>query len=143
MEFRFHDHGQITPRVRWLAQRKARLLDRRLERVQEDLKVLDVTVGQRVRDDAYVAKLVLTIPNRTLAASGVGVAATAALRLAFDELEAQLDTTLAKVRGVGQLRRRRLAWRRPSARLAQQEALIEQEEVAAESGGANEMAAGE
>lgn len=135
MQFRFHDHDQITAQVRWLARKKGHLLDRRLTRVQEDLKALDVRVEQRAHDNAYVAKLVLSIPDRTLAASGVGAAATAALRQAFDDLNDQLDTALAKVRGIGLRRRRQLAWRRPSARLARQEAAIEEEEAAAEAAG--------
>ena len=49
MQLRFHDHGEITARVRWLARRKGRLLDRRLRNVQDDLKALGVTVDRRAR----------------------------------------------------------------------------------------------
>lgn len=57
--------------------------------------------------------------------------ATAALRAAFDDLEDKLAVYLARVREEPLIRRRQLAWRRPSARLAREEA-EEDEAVATE-----------
>jgi ribosome-associated translation inhibitor RaiA len=129
MEFRLHDHGQITDEVRAIVEHKAQLFERRLEDIAEDLKALDATVEYRHRDDTYIAKLVLAIPDRTLAARGEGPTAEGALGRAFDDLGDELDEALAKRRGEPRIRRQQLAWRLPSAQLAAEEAEIEELEA--------------
>lgn len=128
MQYRFHDHGQITDAVRATAMQKAQAVERRLTHIADDLQDLDVTVEYRHHDDTFIAKVVLAIPAHTLPAHGEAPTAAGALGLAFDDINDQLDEALAKMRGEPRIRRQQLAWRLPSAQLARDEAAVERAE---------------
>jgi hypothetical protein len=99
MQVRYHDHGQITDEVHRVVGHELRVVERRLEDIAYDLKVLGVTVEHHPRDDTYTARLVLELPNRTLAAAGHGTRRGMAVRDAFRDLGDELDVYLAKLRG--------------------------------------------
>jgi len=132
MQFRMHDHGTITEDVQRLIERKSRLLQRRLTHVDDGLKSLDVAFARRRRDSAYIAKLVLSIPDHVLAVRGDGPTLPSALDAAFDALGDRLDETMAKMTRVPLIRRQQLAYRRPSEQRDGEEAEIEQLEEAEE-----------
>lgn len=134
MQFRMHDHGTITEDVQRLIERKSRLLQRRLIHVHDGLKSLDVAFARRRRDSAYIAKLVLTIPDHVLAVRGDGPTLPSALDAAFDALGDRLDETMAKVGRVPLIRRQQLAYRRPSVQRNDEEKEAEQLEEADEIG---------
>ena len=134
MRFRLHDHDTITEDVRLLIERKSRLLRRRLTHVRAGLKSLDVAFARRRRDGAYIAKLVLTIPDRVLAVRGDGPTLPSALDAAFDALGDRLDEIMAKMGRVPLIRRQQLAYRRPSEQVAREEAEAEEREAADEIG---------
>jgi hypothetical protein len=97
--------GNGSERVRQLVERELRVLESRLANVQDDLKELDVTVRQRQRDASWSARIVLRVPGKEIAVSGVGPSRPAALRDAFPHLRDRLDEHLAKLRGEPAIRR--------------------------------------
>jgi hypothetical protein len=129
-----HDHGTMTDDVQRLIERKSRALQRRLIQVADDLRELDVAFARRRRDGAYIAKLVLTIPDRVLAVRGDGPTLPSALDAALDALGDRLDENLAKRDRVPLIRRQQLAYRRPSDQLDREEAATEELEEADEIG---------
>ena len=114
MQIRYHDLA-VTG-VQDVVEHEVETVERRLEDVADDLKLLDVTVEHYERSDTYTARLVLQIPNRTIAARrDGGKTASEAVRKAFDDLRDQLDEHLAKLRGEKQIRdeQRKPAWQAP------------------------------
>jgi hypothetical protein len=134
MQFRMHGQVTITEDVQLLIKHKSRLIQRRLIHVRDDLKALDVAFARRHRDGAFIAKLVLTIPDRILAVRGDGPTLPSALDEAFDALGDRLDENLARLGRVPLIRRQQLAYRRPSEQMHSEEAQVEMLEEADEIG---------
>jgi ribosome-associated translation inhibitor RaiA len=112
MRYRFHDHGNITEPLHRVVERKSRLLDKHLQHVADDLKLLDVTVEHHLRSDTYTTKLVLRVLDRELVAANQAKTIPQSARGAFDDLLDQLDEFLAKLRREPEIRdeRRKPAW---------------------------------
>lgn len=125
MQYRLRDQDQFTDDLRAVVERKSRQIDRRLTDVRDELKSLDVAITRGRRDRTYAAKLVLTLPDHILAASGDGPTAANAVIEAFDALADRLDEQMAKMERVPLIRRQQLAYRRPSAQVASEEAEVE------------------
>lgn len=99
MNVRYHDHGTITEAGRRVVEREAAMLDRRLMNIQEDLRVLDVTIEEHLRDGSVTAKINLHVLDQSISASGTGAHDDTALRLALGRLEDGLARFMAKLRG--------------------------------------------
>jgi ribosome-associated translation inhibitor RaiA len=112
MRYRFHDHGNINEPLRRVVEQKSRLLDKHLQHVQDDLKLLDVTVDHHLRSDTYTTRLVLRVLDREIAAANQAKTIPQSARGAFDDLFDQLDEFLAKLRREPEIRdeRRKPAW---------------------------------
>ncbi len=99
MNVRYHDHGTITDAGRRVVEREAAILDRRLADIQEDLRILDVTIDEHVRDGTFTAKLNLHVLDQSIRVTGNGPRDDSALRVAFGRLDDGLGRYLAKLRG--------------------------------------------
>lgn len=99
MNVRYHDHGTITDAGRHVVEREAAMLDRRLADIEEDLRVLHVTIEQHLRDGTFTAKLNLHILDQSITVNGNGPRDDSALRIAFGRLDDGLGRFLAKLRG--------------------------------------------
>jgi hypothetical protein len=97
MRLRLHDHGLISDEVRRIVDHESHAIDRRLTRIDPDLKLLDVRLDHQLRSDTLNARLVLHILDREVAAHGHGETAGQALRQAFANLNDQMDEFLAKL----------------------------------------------
>jgi hypothetical protein len=105
MNVRYHDGQQLNNDAKSVLEQRVRSLDRRLSRVAEDLKFLDVTIEQHLRDQSYTAKLVLRVPNHEMAAAGDGTTQSMALRDAFDDLLDEVGRYRAKIGNLPAIRR--------------------------------------
>jgi hypothetical protein len=95
----------MTGEVHRVAERRIKQLDHRLVEIQDDLKFLDISIRQHLRDNTWTAKLVLWVPSAELAATGEGSRRETALNDAFDDLLDEVAVYLAKLRGVPSMRR--------------------------------------
>jgi ribosome-associated translation inhibitor RaiA len=105
MRIRYHGNGQITNGVRYATERAVESIDRRLARMNDDLKSLDVTVTHHERDNTYSARLVLRVPGHELPAAGHGMRRDAAVRDAFADLNDVLERYLTRLRREPAIRR--------------------------------------
>jgi ribosome-associated translation inhibitor RaiA len=99
-----HDHGLIDDEVERIVERKASRLDRRLEHVDPELKLLDVGLDHHLRTETIDAKLILNVLDRQLVAHGRAEKSEQALREAFDNLEDKLEEFLARLRREPEIR---------------------------------------
>lgn len=105
MNVRYHDQGTITDAGRRVIDREAVILDRRLADIENDLRVLDVTVDEHLRDGSFTAKLNLHVLGQSITVTGNGPRDDSALRIAFGRLDDGLGRFLAKLRGEPSQRR--------------------------------------
>jgi hypothetical protein len=105
MNTRFHGEGTATTQVTRVVERAARRLETRLESFAEDLRYLDVTTEHHLRDDSFTARVVLSLPDDKIAATGHGPRGDVAVRDAFDDLFDRVESYLARLRGEPEIRR--------------------------------------
>lgn len=112
MRLRYYGADATQDSVQRITERETKVLDRRLAKIADDLKLLDITLDHHTRDDNYTAKLVLRILERNIAASNTGTTREMALRGAFDDLNDQLDKFMAKLRSEPAIRneQRKVDW---------------------------------
>jgi ribosome-associated translation inhibitor RaiA len=108
MRIRYHDLGVSQDKVNHIVEREIRILEKKLADLEDDLKLLDITIEHLQRSDTYVAKLHLRIPGPDIVAKGEGQNPAQALRDAFDDLYDELDRQLAKWRNEPFIRRARI-----------------------------------
>lgn len=99
MRVRYRNQDDLSDAARQVIEREAARLSTRLPHVGDDLKVLNVSVEQQLRDGSRTITLHLNMPGRDLAATGRGPRDDTALRDAFQDLDDQLARHLAKLRG--------------------------------------------
>jgi hypothetical protein len=105
MNVRFHGHGRLTGEADEVVQRELERLNRRLSMINDDLRMLDVTVHRLHRDGSHEARILLQVPNQQIVTTGTGTTRPAALRDAFGDLDRALETWLAHLRGEAAVRR--------------------------------------
>jgi ribosome-associated translation inhibitor RaiA len=112
MRIRFHDHGNIRRPLREVVEEKTRLIEERLQNIEDDLKSLDVTVEHHMRSDSYTTRLLLQARGDKLYATNHAKELGESARGAFDDIYDQLDVYLAKLRREPDIRdeRRKPAW---------------------------------
>ena len=112
MRYRYHDHGNIRRPLVEVVEEKAKLLEKRLHNIEDELKSLDITAEHHMRSDSYTTKLRLTVLNQQLVASNHGKELPESARGAFDDLFDQLEVFLARLRREPEIRdeRRKPAW---------------------------------
>lgn len=99
MRVRYRNQDNLSDAARQFVERETDKLSTRLPHVGDDLKLLNVSVEQHLRDGSHTANLRLSMPGRELAAAGHGARDDTALRDAFADLGDQLNRHLAKLRG--------------------------------------------
>ncbi|MCS7050099.1 MAG: HPF/RaiA family ribosome-associated protein [Thermomicrobium sp.] len=107
MRIRYHDLGVSQDKVNHIVEREMRILERKLADLEDDLKMLDITIEHLQRSDTYVARLHLRLPGPDIAAKGEGQNPAQALRDAFSDLYDALERQLAKIRNEAFIRRAR------------------------------------
>uniref|UniRef100_A0A7C5VXC3 Ribosome-associated translation inhibitor RaiA n=1 Tax=Thermomicrobium roseum TaxID=500 RepID=A0A7C5VXC3_THERO len=108
MRIRYHDLGVSQDKVNHVVEREIRILEKKLADLEDDLKLLDITLEHQQRSNTYVARLLLKIPGPDIAAKGEGQNPAQALRDAFADLYDELERQLAKIRNEPFIRRARL-----------------------------------
>ncbi len=108
MRIRYHDLGVSLDKVNHIVEREMRILEKKLADLDDDLKLLDITLEHMQRSDTYIARLHLRIPGPDIAARGEGQNPAQALRDAFADLYDELERQLAKIRNEPFIRRARL-----------------------------------
>lgn len=99
MRIRYRNTEATSDPIRKVVEREASKLDSRLAHVEDDLRMLSVSMEHHMRDDSRTASLRLSLPGQELVAAGRGPRDDTALRDAFADLQDRLDTYLAKLRG--------------------------------------------
>lgn len=99
MNVRYRDRGTITDAGRRVVEREASILDRRLADIDEDLRLLDISIEEHLRDGTFTAKLNLHVLDQSISVTGNGPRDDSALRIAFGRLDDGLGRFLAKLRG--------------------------------------------
>jgi hypothetical protein len=112
MRYRFHGHETAREPLHEVVGKKSRLLDRRLNHIPNDLRMLDVKVEHHLRSDTYTTKLILYVFDQQLVAAHWAKTIPESARGAFDDLYDQLDEFLAKLRREPEIRdeQRKPAW---------------------------------
>lgn len=108
MRIRFHDLGVSQEKVNHVVDREMRILEKRLAHLDDDLKMLDITLEHKQRSDTYIARLHLRLPGPDIIARGEGQNPAQALRDAFADLYDALERQLAKERNEPFIRRARI-----------------------------------
>jgi ribosome-associated translation inhibitor RaiA len=112
MRYRYHDHGNINDPLREVVEHRSRMLDKRLQHIEDELKLLDIHVEHHLRSDTYTVALNLHVLDRQIPVTNQAKTIPEAARGAFDDLLDKLDAFLAKLRGEPEIRdeRRKPAW---------------------------------
>jgi hypothetical protein len=105
MNTRFHGDGTATVRVTRVVDRAARRLDTQLASFADDLTLLDVSTERHRRDGSFTARVVLSLPDAKIPASGGGLRREVAVREAFDDLFDRVEVYLARLRDEPSIRR--------------------------------------
>ncbi len=107
MRIRYHDLGVSQEKIQAVVERELRILEKKLADLDDDLKMLDITMEHQQRSGTYVAKLHLRIPGPDIVARGEGTTPAQALRDAFADLYDEVERQVAKWRNEPFIRRAR------------------------------------
>lgn len=107
MRIRYHDLGVSQDKVAHIVERELRILEKKLADLDDDLKMLDITLEHLQRSGTYVAKLHLRIPGPDIVSRGEGQNPAQALRDAFADLYDEVERQVAKWRQEPFIRRAR------------------------------------